>query len=117
MTTTAIDPHATFGELGDHIAAVHHERLRRDLPQLAELLDSVMRVHGPAHLRLHDLPPAFIRLRGRLEEQVDLEERTLLPACRALDDPVRLRRSTRRYSPRSTPATGRRATRWPRCAS
>jgi iron-sulfur cluster repair di-iron protein len=76
---------ASLGELCDHIAAVHHERLRRELPRIAELLDSVMRVHGPVHLWLRDLPPVFRGLRAELESQLELEERTLFPACRAPD--------------------------------
>jgi regulator of cell morphogenesis and NO signaling len=61
------------------------EGLRRELLRIAELLDSVMRVHGPVHLALRDLPPVFRGLRAELESQLEIEERTLLSACRALD--------------------------------
>jgi iron-sulfur cluster repair protein YtfE (RIC family) len=43
------------------------ERPRPDLRQLAELLNSVMRVHGPVHLELHGLPRAFAAMRAQLE--------------------------------------------------
>ena len=77
---------ASLSELCDHIVEVHHDALRRDLPQIQELLDSVMRVHGPAHLELHELPAAFAALRNELEPHIELEERMLFPACRALEE-------------------------------
>jgi regulator of cell morphogenesis and NO signaling len=83
---TTIDPAISLGELCDHIVAVHHERLRRDLPQIDELLTSVMRVHGPVHLELRGLPAAFAGLRATLDGHLDREERTLFPACRALEE-------------------------------
>ena len=76
---------ASLDELCEHIVAVHHERVRRDLPEIGELLDSVMRVHGPVHLELHGLPRAFVELRDRLEAHLDSEEQTLFPACRAFE--------------------------------
>lgn len=72
-------------ELCEHIVEVHHDRLRRDLPQVGELLSSVMRVHGPVHLSLRELPAAFAMLRDELEPHLELEEQVLFPACRDLD--------------------------------
>lgn len=80
---------ASLSELCDHIVTVHHDGLRRELPQTAELLDSVIRVHGPVIRRLYDLAPVFAGLRNELEPHLELEERLLFPACRALDaDPT-----------------------------
>jgi regulator of cell morphogenesis and NO signaling len=73
------------GELCDHLVAVHHGSLRRELPEIGELLDSVMRVHGPVHVELRGLPRAFVSLRDPLEAHLDTEEHTLFPACRALE--------------------------------
>jgi regulator of cell morphogenesis and NO signaling len=77
---------ASLSELCDHIVEVHHDALRRNLPQIQELLDSVMRVHGSVHLELRELPAAFAGLRSELEPHIELEERTLFPACRALEE-------------------------------
>lgn len=78
---------ASLGDLCEHIVGVHHEGLRRDLPLIAELLDSVLRVHGPVHRELYALAPVFAGLRAELEGHLALEERELFPGCRALDDP------------------------------
>jgi regulator of cell morphogenesis and NO signaling len=76
---------ASLAELCDHIATVHDDRVRRALPQAGELLDSVMRVHGPVHMELRGLPAAFGHLRDPLEAHLRIEEETLLPGCRALE--------------------------------
>jgi regulator of cell morphogenesis and NO signaling len=76
---------ASLGHLCDHIVTVHHDGLRRELPQMTELLDSVIRVHGPVHPALYKLAPVFAGLRDELVPHLELEERLLFPACRALD--------------------------------
>lgn len=76
---------ASITELCDHIVIAHHERLRTELPQIAELLDTVVRVHGADHPELLDLRRLFTGMRNELEEHLAVEERTLFPACRALD--------------------------------
>jgi regulator of cell morphogenesis and NO signaling len=77
---------ASLSELSNHIVDVHHAALRRELPQIQELLDSVMRVHGPVDLHLRELPATFAGLRGGLERHMELEEQVLFPACRALEE-------------------------------
>lgn len=77
---------ASLSELCDHIVEVHHDALRRNLPQIQELLDSVMRVHGPVHLGLRELQVTFALLRGELGPHIELEEEVLFPACRALEE-------------------------------
>lgn len=75
---------APIGDLCDHIVAAHHEPLRRELPRIAALLDTVVRVHSGEHPELHDLRRRFASMREELEEHLDLEERELFPTCRAL---------------------------------
>lgn len=76
---------ARVGELCDHIASIHHERLREELPLIAELLARVVRVHGEGHPDLELTERAFTALRAELEPHLAEEETSLFPACRALD--------------------------------
>jgi regulator of cell morphogenesis and NO signaling len=78
--------HASIAELCDHIVAQHHDPLREDLPRIAELLATVVRVHGAGHPELAELERLFAATRAELEEHLSLEEQTLFPACRALED-------------------------------
>lgn len=83
------DPHdvagASITDLCDHIVARHHEPLRADLPTISDLLGTVVRVHGKGHPELHDLQRLFATTRGELEVHMELEEHSLFPACRTLD--------------------------------
>lgn len=82
------DPHdlrrATLPELCDHVVAMHHERLRRELPHVEKLLATVVRVHGTDHRELHDLERLYSALARDLLEHLDSEEGELFPAIRAL---------------------------------
>lgn len=77
---------ATIPELCEHIVTRHHDALRRELPRISELLATVVRVHGKDHRELLDLQRLFAAFRNDLEAHLGVEERTLFPACRALDD-------------------------------
>ncbi|MFN8215743.1 MAG: DUF542 domain-containing protein [Solirubrobacterales bacterium] len=77
--------HAGIGELCEHIVAVHHERLRQELPQIAEMLATVVRVHGPDRPELEMIDRAFTELRGELEPHLVEEEQFLFPACRTVE--------------------------------
>jgi len=77
---------ATIAGLCDHIVEAHHERLRRDLPRITELLAKVARAHGKGHRELYDLQRLFAGMRSNLEEHLATEEETLFPACRALEE-------------------------------
>lgn len=79
---------ASIAELCDHIVSVHHEGLRRELPRIADLAATVARVHGAGHPELHDLERVFCGMRAELERHLELEERALFPACRALESEV-----------------------------
>ncbi|MEZ5122595.1 MAG: iron-sulfur cluster repair di-iron protein [Solirubrobacterales bacterium] len=76
---------ASIAELCDHIVSVHHDGLRRELPRTAELLATVVRVHGDDRPALHDLQRLFTAMRDELEHHIELEERTLFPVCRRLE--------------------------------
>ena len=51
---------AGVGSLCEHIVSVHHERLRAELPRIAELLATVVRVHGGERPELARAERAFI---------------------------------------------------------
>lgn len=76
---------ASVGELCDHIVSVHHEGLREELPRIAELLATVVRVHGAERPELEITERTFAALRAELEPHLTEEEESLFPACRALD--------------------------------
>lgn len=76
---------ASIGELCDHIVSVHHDGLRRELPRIAELLATVVRVHGEGRPELELTERAFATLRAELEPHLTEEEESLFPACRALE--------------------------------
>lgn len=76
---------ASTAELVDHIVSAHHERLRRELPRLAETLTAVVRAHGRDDARLMSVARLFDDLARELHEHLDREERLLFPACTALE--------------------------------
>jgi regulator of cell morphogenesis and NO signaling len=76
---------ASLEELCAHIVAVHHARLRDELPRIAELLATTVRVHASSHPALHDLQRCFNAIRARLEPHLDNEEEVLFPQCVALE--------------------------------
>lgn len=80
---------ASVGELCDHIVSAHHERLRRDLPVIADLIATVVRVHGVQRPELRDLQRVFATMRTSLEAHMALEEEVLFPACHAAEARVR----------------------------
>jgi regulator of cell morphogenesis and NO signaling len=74
---------ASIPDLCEHIVVAHHDRLRRDLPRISELLATVVRVHGVQRPDLLDLQRLFEGMRSDLEAHLAIEEQTLFPACRA----------------------------------
>jgi regulator of cell morphogenesis and NO signaling len=73
-------------ELIDHIVGEHHATLRRQLPMIGELLETVVRVHGAEDPSLAPLCDRFAALAAELDEHIELEESSLFPACRAAGD-------------------------------
>jgi regulator of cell morphogenesis and NO signaling len=76
---------ASTAELCDHIVEAHHDRLRLELPRLAETVATVVRVHGADDPRLSDLARVYRGLQTELETHNDHEERDVFPACRAVE--------------------------------
>lgn len=76
---------ATLAEVCDHIVAVHHERLRTELPRLSGLLAKVVTAHGAERPELAAVQATFEELRGELETHLADEEGTAFPAVRALE--------------------------------
>jgi regulator of cell morphogenesis and NO signaling len=109
---------AGIAELCDHIVAAHHDRLRTELPRIAETLATVVRVHGAEHPELHDVERLFVTMREDLESHIEQEEQVLFPACRAVErgEPWMATPARSCWRPSST-TTRARVTPSPRCAS
>jgi regulator of cell morphogenesis and NO signaling len=73
----------SIDELVDHILEQHHDKLRKQLPMIGELLDTVVRVHGAEDPTLAALREKFAALSLELTDHIELEESELFPACRA----------------------------------
>ena len=76
---------APLGELIDHIVAMHHTYLRRELPRLAQLTDKVASVHGDTHPELKEVRYTFALLQAELSEHMMKEERILFPSIKAIE--------------------------------
>ncbi len=70
----------TPAALSAYIEDIHHSYLRIALPQIAETLTVVLRVHGREHMELYELYSLFGRLRAELEQHLLKEESLLFPA-------------------------------------
>lgn len=82
---------ASITEICDHIVTAHHDRLRSSFETLTELVEKVVRVHGPDHPELAELDRRFATMRDDLIDHAEREEKDLFPVCRELDlgdDPV-----------------------------
>jgi len=78
---------APLADLCAHIAEVHHERLRWELPRLADLAERAVAAHGAERPELHEVRDVFLSLRSELEEHIVDEEQRLFPALLAGDVP------------------------------
>jgi regulator of cell morphogenesis and NO signaling len=63
-----------------YIEDTHHDYLRRTLPETAELLATVLRVHGKNHRELFEVYRLFGQLKTDLEQHLIREETMLFPA-------------------------------------
>lgn len=67
-------------DLSNYIEDKHHGYLRQVLPQTAELLGTVLRVHGKNHRELFEVYRLFGILKTDLEQHLLKEETILFPA-------------------------------------
>ncbi|SRR5579875_2727191 len=75
----------SLAALCEHIAAVHHVRVRGELPRIGVLLSRVVHAHVAQRPALGELQHAFDALRALLEPHLQLEEDLLFPRCVALE--------------------------------
>jgi regulator of cell morphogenesis and NO signaling len=73
---------ASVGQICDHVVSRHHEPTRAALPRVAELAVKVERAHAGSRPQLRELRARVDALRTELEAHMQVEERTLFPACR-----------------------------------
>jgi iron-sulfur cluster repair protein YtfE (RIC family) len=74
----------SLATLTDQIQEVHHGYLRRELPRLAYLIDSVLGSHSDPPAGLLELRQCFGFLRALLVAHMVQEETRLFPMCRTL---------------------------------
>lgn len=65
--------------LSTYIEDTHHQYLRKALPQTAELLATILRVHGKNHPELFETYKLFGQLKTDLEQHLLKEETMLFP--------------------------------------
>lgn len=70
----------SYDSLIDHIVDTHHTYMKKELPQISELVTKILRVHGLHHgdvlMRVHKL---FHSLKTELEQHLFKEEAILFP--------------------------------------
>ncbi|WMJ89881.1 iron-sulfur cluster repair di-iron protein [Anaerocolumna sp. MB42-C2] len=65
--------------LSAYIEDTHHSYLRKALPEVSELLNTIVRVHGKNHRELYDVYKLFGKLKTDLEQHLIKEETLLFP--------------------------------------
>jgi regulator of cell morphogenesis and NO signaling len=73
-------------DLIDHIESTHHEYLRRELPRIQDLLETVVKVHGDRAARMHSVRDVFNDLKPELLDHLEQEEDIVFPIIRALEN-------------------------------
>lgn len=66
--------------LTDYIEDTHHSYMREVLPEIAELLGTILRVHGRSHTEIFEVYKLFGALKTDLEQHLLKEETMLFPA-------------------------------------
>ena len=76
-----------LAKLIDHILSKHHVFTRQQLPRITSLLARVQKAHAEAHgALLTELGNVYAGLNAELEPHLDMEEQSLFPAIRSLDE-------------------------------
>ncbi len=83
-----VDDWASFGptDLVDHVVAVHHQYLCRELPELDRLAAKVLSVHGERHPELAEVRQLVADIQADLWPHLAKEERVLFPAIKAMTE-------------------------------
>jgi iron-sulfur cluster repair di-iron protein len=76
---------ASITELCDHLQSTHHDYLRRELPRLATLIADIDDESRRRHPELDELAEMFDSFHQQLMEHVEVEEKALYEALRAID--------------------------------
>ncbi|MDF2538139.1 MAG: hypothetical protein K0S76_1160 [Herbinix sp.] len=66
--------------LSTYIEDKHHSYMRQTLPQISQVLETILRVHGINHRELFDVYRLFGTLKADLEQHLLKEETMLFPA-------------------------------------
>ncbi len=66
--------------LSTYIEDTHHSYLRKALPEVSDLLNTIVRVHGKNHRELYEVYKLFGKLKTDLEQHLLKEETLLFPA-------------------------------------
>ncbi len=70
--------------LADYIVQNHHQYVAEAIPEITQLLNKVVMVHGPQHPELTTVQSAFRDVSRELQMHMIKEERVLFPAIRQL---------------------------------
>jgi regulator of cell morphogenesis and NO signaling len=76
---------ASLTELADHIESEHHSYLRKELPRLSSMIETLVEAHGGRHSELLRCREVFGALRRELEPHMAKEEQILFPMIRELE--------------------------------
>lgn len=76
---------APLDELIKHIVDKHHAYLRRELPRLKEIVETVVRVHREEHPELVEVGTLYAALHAEMTPHLEMEEREVFPAILSLD--------------------------------
>ncbi len=68
-----------LGELTNYIIDVHHVYLKKALPDISALINTIMRVHGKNHSELFKVHKLYSMLKAELEGHLVKEEEMLFP--------------------------------------
>ena len=69
----------SYSEQIDYIVTTHHAYLKRELPEISELVTTILRVHGSNHNELFKVHKLFHNLKTELEQHLIKEEELLFP--------------------------------------
>lgn len=68
----------------DYILKIHHRGIRKNGPEVLELLEKVEAVHGDRHPELHEVKELFVESLQELELHLQKEENVLFPYLQEL---------------------------------